>query len=609
MCSLARRASMLAFPVLLCLPQPAPAQEDRDQSSTRTTSESIFARGPLFTIQLAGPKAMHQAVLPTNLGTVLSSPECKPLRDLWQAMVQGILEEARSEDAMDAWPVLQERLLDYAGRLDIEFHVTHREVRNNRVRYEVGGHILLWPDRSTEMTRFSRELRAFMLAFFGETPNSTDLEDGRSCEFLGRPHDDGISLPIRHTEQEAQGHALVLFFGSRIGNAISGGIERLARSSEAHARRNRAWQNTMGLLGQLDVDMAQVAALIEDEFRRHERQAPLVRRFFGLGSWERAGLCVRTAGPKILTEATMDYRQGEERGLFAGLLPDITTLPKLAHVAPRGTDEKPSAFVACHLRIGTISDRFLEVVGNIFRSELRSLDEIKAEVKKELGFDLQGDLLAHLSTEVVGLLKIDEGAERDPQAPDADGLCFVMSITNQEGFAATYKKLKAHPDLRPRPAHEIQGGEAVPVRGPAGGEYIGRTKEFFFYAVGDRGLEAMTAFLRQNNKGGDQPGLPKVVQRAIRNTPPGWNAVGVLPARWLQDPMTDGVLWEVWKEIDDVFPREVRRAVRRDTLTEGAARAAPILKKYRMDRLVLLGGWEPRAAGASHSRARLRLLW
>ena len=282
------------------------------------------------------------------------------------------------------------------------------------------------------------------------------------------------------------------------------------------------------------------------ENRSHTR---VVQKFLGTESWEWAGSSIRTAGPQILIEATMDYKPGKERGIFAGLLPDITTLPKLVWMAPHGTEEKPAAFVACHVRIDKLYNLFLEVVGNLFRDKQRPLAEIKAEVKKEMGFDFETEFLAHVSTEVLGLLHIDEDVERDRAAPDADGLCFVVRITNDEGFEAVYKKLRVHPDLRPGAAQEIAGGEAIPIRMLDRGEYIGRTKKLFFYAVGDRGLEVMKAFLRQNAKAGEQPQLPKVVQRTFRNTPPGWNAVGVLPTRWLQDPMTESVLWEIWREV------------------------------------------------------------
>jgi len=550
---------------------------------------------------------MRQTVLPTNLGTLLSAPECKPVRNLLQLMLQGILGEAKAEDAGDAWTALERRLLSYAGRLDVEFHVTNREVRNKAwVRYDVAGHLLLWPDGSTDMAKLSQEVRGFLVAMSGTTPNTKDLGDGRECEFFGRARDDGISLPMKHGEQ---GDALVLFFGSRIGKAISGGLTRLAKSSEAQAQRDQAWRKTPGQLGLLDVDMAQVATMMDDEFRR-EPERQLMQKFFGSKSWERAGSSIRTAGPQILIEATMDCKPDEERGIFGALLPDITTLPKLAWMAPHGTEEKPAAFVASHIRMDKLYNLFLEVVGNLFRRKPRPLAEIKAEVKKEMGFDFETDLLAHLSTEVLGLLKIDEDMERDRVAPDADGLCFVMRITNQEGFEATYKKLKMHRDLRPGEAQEIPGGEAIPIRMLDRNEYLGRTKKVFFYAIGDRGLEVMKAFLRHNAKAGDQPALPKVVQRTFRNTPPGWNAVGVLASRWLQDPMTESVLWEIWREIDDVFPREVRRTMTREMLIGNTAKAAPILKKYRLDRMVLFGGWEPKAAGArDHSRARLRLLW
>jgi hypothetical protein len=590
--------------VLGVLVLPLTAQ-DQDPTS-KPEPKSVIGRGPLFTLQVAGPKAMQQAVLPTNLGTMLASPECKPVRNVWQLVLAGILQEARAENAEEAWAALQSRLLGYAGRLDVEFHVTRREVvRNNWVRYDVAGHMLLWPDGTTDMGKLAQEARAFLVAVSGETPDSTELEDGRVCEFFGRANDDGMSLPMKHGEK---GEALVLFFGSRIGKAISGGLKRVAASSEAHALRNRAWRKTHGQLARLDVDMAQVAELMDDEFRRQETWRELMRKFFGTRSWEWAGASIRTAGPQILIEATMDFKPGVDRGFFGAVLPDITTVPKLGFLAPHGTEEKPAAFVAAHIRMDRLYNIFLETVGNIFRHKPRSLEEIKAEVQKEMGFDMEKELLAHLDTGVLGLWAIDDEADEGEgrRRPDGNGLCFVARITNEEAFAATYKKLKALPDVRGAMAYEIEGGEVVPMRGMTG---FGRTGKLFFFAVGDRGVEAMKTLLREN-KAGDQRALPKIVQRTVRNTPPGWNGVGVWPTRWLRDPVCGEVLWEIWKEIDDIFPREVRRGMTREMLMAGADKAAPILQKYRLDRMVLFRGWEPKAKGApDRSRTRLRLLW
>lgn len=590
--------------VLGVLALPASVQgQGQDQATSQPATKSVLGRGPLFALQLAGPKTIRQTVLPTNLGTLLSSPECKPVRDVWQLVLEGILAEARTENAGEVWAALQSRLLGYGGRLDVEFHVTRREeVRDNRVRYDVAGHMLLWPDGATDMGKLAQEARAFLVALAGRAPNSMDVGDGRECEFLGRANDDGLSLPLKHGEK---GDALVLFFGSRIDKAIPRGLKRVA-AAETHARRDRAWRNRPQL-GRLDVDMAQVAELMDDEFRRQEEWRELMRKFFGTRSWERAGASIRTAGPQILIEATMDFDPGVDRGFFGAVLPDITTVPKLAFLAPHGTEEKPAAFVAAHVRMDKLLNLFLETFGNIFRRKPRSLEEIKAEVQKEMGFDMEKELLAHLATGVLVLTAIDEEADEDGarrRRPDGDGLCFMARITNEEAFAATYKKLKALPQVRGDMAQDVEGGEVVPIRG---GTVLGRTKKLFFVGVGDRAVEAVKALLREH-KAGDQQGLPKIVQRAVRNAPPGWNGVGVLPTRWLQDPMCGEVLWEVWREIDDIFPREVRQGMTREMLMAGARKATPILKKYRLDRLVLFRGWEPRTKEDS-SRAWLRLLW
>ena len=79
--------------------------------------------------------------------------------------------------------------------------------------------------------------------------------------------------------------------------------------------------------------------------------------------------------------------------------------------------------------------------------------------------------------------------------------------------------------------------------------------------------------------------------------------------RILTDSLGEEALWELWKEMRHEFPRQLRGSTR-DNLIEHAARLVPILAKYRLDRLVLLGGFEMQPAGASgRSRARMRLVW
>ena len=141
------------------------------------------------------------------------------------------------------------------------------------------------------------------------------------------------------------------------------------------------------------------------------------------------------------------------------------------------------------------------------------------------------------------------------------------------------------------------------------GEYFARTKGLFFYAFGERGLTAMKTFLdQQDQKQGTE--LPGPVRRLKRQTPPGWNAAAVLPTRILHDSIGKEVLWEIWRESRWLLPPGMRNSMTRETLMERSATLAPILARYRLDRFVLLGGFEPRLAGeAPRSRARLRLIW
>ena len=84
----------------------------------------------------------------------------------------------------------------------------------------------------------------------------------------------------------------------------------------------------------------------------------------------------------------------------------------------------------------------------------------------------------------------------------------------------------------------------------------------------------------------------------------------MLATRILKDSLAEEALWALWREMRYGLPRELRGSMTRDKLMEHAAKVVPILAKYRLDRLVLLGGFEMQPAGASgRSRARMRLVW
>jgi len=55
------------------------AAQDKDQPASRPSGWSAFERGPFVEVSVAGPKAIRQAILPTNLGALIGGPECRPL--------------------------------------------------------------------------------------------------------------------------------------------------------------------------------------------------------------------------------------------------------------------------------------------------------------------------------------------------------------------------------------------------------------------------------------------------------------------------------------------------------------------------------------------------
>jgi hypothetical protein len=599
---------------LALLLAPAVAQEKEDPPTSRPSGWSAYARGPFLTVSAAGPKAIRQAILPTNLGTLVGGAECQPL---WQALrrrFRDLLEETKSDDAEEAWAALEKRLLGFGGRIELEWHFAPQLRPGNWVRYHVAGHLVLWSDGRTDMVALSKEVRRFIASLANDRPRTEEFEGGHVFEIFGGRNDDGVTIPKRYREDQEH---LVVFFGSRVDEAVTDGLTRLAGSWPQRLGRATARSQALGDVLTARIDMQQVSALIDDEFRRNPEEGKFVRRFFGADTWDIVRCEVATVGPHLQIEATADFLPGD-RGLFAALLPNLTTLPALVHRAPAGTADKPPAFAAAHVRMDKLFQTFLELIANLqFGRKKRTIDDLRAEMRKELGFDFEKDLLAHVDTEVLALAHLEEpedAMDRDRRGPDGEGLCFVVGIKNDAAFAKTFHKLIAVRELRAVEPEKHAGVDVVPVRFVQGGEYFARTEGLFFYAIGERGLASLKAFLDARTKpavaAGHQPALPRPLRRLQRQTPPGWNAAAVIPTRILQTPFGEEMLWEIWKEVDQEFPREIRSRITRETLKEDAAKLAPILAKYRLDRFILLGGFEPRLLGAAaRSRARLRLIW
>ncbi|MEE9125794.1 MAG: hypothetical protein V3U11_01515, partial [Planctomycetota bacterium] len=104
------KPTAVALAVTLWLAQAPIAAQEKDAPTSQPSGWPTFARGPFVEVSVAGPKAIRQAILPTNLGARIGGAECRPLWDVMSRRFRNLLEQTDT-DAEDAWAALQERLL------------------------------------------------------------------------------------------------------------------------------------------------------------------------------------------------------------------------------------------------------------------------------------------------------------------------------------------------------------------------------------------------------------------------------------------------------------------------------------------------------------------
>ena len=138
----------------------------------------------------------------------------------------------------------------------------------------------------------------------------------------------------------------------------------------------------------LRVDLAR---LLEDNDAFAGEDGELMKAL-GFGSLGAVTMEVASAGPHIAVDIGVEFA-AEERGIFAALMPATTSVPALGHLLA----DKTAAW-----RIGRFD------LGALFSSAVSAIEamrmndgDVRESMKKELGVDVEKELLAHLGDEVL----------------------------------------------------------------------------------------------------------------------------------------------------------------------------------------------------------------
>jgi hypothetical protein len=336
------------------------------------------------------------------------------------------------------------------------------------------------------------------------------------------------------------------------------------------------------------LDLAQVASLTRAEAPGDRK---ILDQVYGLPSLRDLRVLVRPAGPRILAEVSLGFGE-EERGIFAGVMPDTQQHPTW-HLVPNGAKH----WMVAPLDLETLVRKVMSFISLAFSYGTRDdpVAEMRKQIVDQFGFDLFDDLLAHVEDQVMVLHK---------ETPDADpslqGLCLVFKVLEMEPVSANVAKLLADSEytskLNPQNYRGVQvRGRRAPGR--AGSLYYALTSDHLILGFGEPGLRLLHSVLdaaRAETDGSPDP----AVSRVLSHAPEGLNGVGLAD---MPTVLQGGfpylgtffslVPWSPW--LGPPAP---------DREQSKPQRLAVLLQRYGLEDLVMFTGY-------ADSRWRLRLLW
>ncbi len=504
----------------------------------------------LLRAEVAGPAAWHMRLRPTNLGTVLASAEgealWRPLAEQLGGMLQGIL-GADGDTVPRGW-------LQYGGRVRVEVFGRAGEGGGDPL---VSARVVFATDADQDVTALAtstlRLCAPLVGVQFAPAFEGSDLGVARLGEWV-------VTMP-----KAGDGGAAVYF-----GNDVAG-VRRLLATDVPTAD-----PRSSGLPPLLDVafDLHAAERLRVASGGAEQREMAAL----GFGSLRTLGVTVGARGPHVEAEWSLTFGD-EERGVFAGVFPATQGVPDLFWAVP----EDARAWKVGRLDCMAIWHAVLRAVAR----ENETPDEKAAEAKKETGVDIEKELLAHLTDEVIFAWNPKRNGEDEA---DDIGMLLALRLRDEAAFKAAFRKLLANSD-------------EIDVRDVDGVLRAGQAKAWFIPAfsfavgngvaavgVGDHCTEIVDAMLA---RAGRKVEMPADFDVLARSAPAGWNSVGQVELRIL--------LREYLSTFLDVL--EVPTGAARDGVGETLETGIlPMLATHRLDRVLTM-------TGCTGSAWRFRVLW
>lgn len=378
---------------------------------------------PQLVVETVGPDGWRTRLGPTNLGSLLASQQG---HELWQPLVQPLLDGWQELVGAPVFAAQRARVLGYGGRIRAAVWF---DAGDRRANDGLSAVLVLEPDGRTDMAELAGDLAAFQDTALGAWQQEQV---------------DGEAIVVRRADRKVMTKATL-----RDGKVLVAldSSDRLAEIVAAarwfvDAAGGKAVSTSPALL--VDLDVAQLLA----DARRDGDDHRLLE-LLGVDSIARLQIGIGTAGPHVQLEIRQQFA-GAPKGLFAAFFPPTAGVPTLQRAVPA---------TAGSWRVGRFGFQALfDALLALTKSrQLPDAENVREEIRNELGVDVGDDLIAHMTDEVLAFGSPLDAIDR----PDDFTWAIAIALRDEPAFGKSLATMlrKAKPHLNRAATTTIHGVE------------------------------------------------------------------------------------------------------------------------------------------------------
>lgn len=352
------------------------------QTATPAVAE---ATAPHILLDTVGPDGWRIRLGPTNVGSMLESEQGRKLWEPRMVPMLGMWQQLVGDEA--AFATTKARWLGYGGRVRIGMWLApDAGMRRSPISHFA---VVFDGDGRSDLDALANDLRDLQ---YKTVPGEWEERDVGGTKLAVRTQGgDVMCAPYREGD-----HLLLAVAAS--GDDLAPALQH-ARELAHSATGKAPAPNTPALRVTFDF-----ATIVATAMAASGSDAAWMK-VLGLPSLGTHTMTVGTAGPHVQVELAQQFTS-DDRGLFGAFFPAAPGLPALLAAAPGDKD----SWKAGHLDLDAL---YTTIEQAVVASERTTAEEFRAEVNKEIGVDLQRDVLAHLNDEVLMTGYVPEGIAKD----------------------------------------------------------------------------------------------------------------------------------------------------------------------------------------------------